>query len=218
MTFKQIQDEIINIRFKESQRESVKHWINVRYQGVWGFADWPWKRQGPVDIQVTAASPNTSIPTGFLRPIQLFDDAGNELLWMEPDEFDRNYANAQANGVTGAPDSFKWVDDVLTLGLTPQSDATFSLTYERKLVHLQGGTVPTVGAMSEDSDVPIWEDVYHYILVMGAMATGLRLENDPTYPQMEEEFDGLLSSMRDHYLPTASPGSHLQYGREWDSY
>ena len=64
--------------------------------------------------------------------------------------------------------------------------------------------------------MPIWDEQYHYILVVGAIATGLRLENDPTYPQMEEDFDGQLASMQDYYLPTAAGAGHLQYGNSWD--
>jgi hypothetical protein len=218
MTFGEIQAEVIRTRFKEGQRESVKLWINTRYQGIWGFADWPWKRQGPVDIAVTTGSANPTLPTGFLRPVMVFDDIGNELEWMEPDEFDREHRYLQLNDVTARSGSFKWVDDVITLGPTPNADATYSLVYDRKLTYLSGGSTPMTGFMVNANDVPIFDAAYHYALVVGALATGLRVENDPTYPQMEDEYSGLLSSMRDHYLPTASPGNHLQYGRGWDSY
>ena len=49
VTFDEISSEVIRIRFKQGQRDSVKRWVNIRYQTVWAYADWPWKRQGPVE-------------------------------------------------------------------------------------------------------------------------------------------------------------------------
>lgn len=213
MTLDEIVKEVVQIRFKASQRESAKRWVNVRYQAIWGYADWPWKRQGPIDMPLVVGNANPVLPVGFLRPIIVFDDTGGEVEWMEPDEFDRIHRYQQVNNTRARPDCFKWVDNVITLGPAPDSAYTFGLSYERKMTYLQGGTTPATGQLTGDNDTPIWDQSYHYILVHGAIATGLRLENDPTYPAMEEEYEAMLASMQDHYLPTASPSGHLQYGR-----
>lgn len=214
MTFKEIQDEVIELRFNEARRASVKHWINLRYQAIWAYTDWPWRRQGPSDLTIVSGSANPTLPSDFLRPVAIYDDLGNELTQLEADEFDADYRYADANNLTGRPETFKWVNDVITLGMTPGSDYIFGLTYERKTSYLSAGTTPTVGLMTGDSDQPIFDSAYHYILVSGAVATGLRMENDPTFPAVEDDYMGQLRSMQDYYLPSAAATGHLQYGRD----
>lgn len=216
MTYDEIVKEVVQIRFKASQRASVKRWVNSRYQTIWAYADWPWKRQGPVDLTIIAGNANPAPPTGFLRPVMILDDLGGELDWLEPDEFDRFNRYLVTNGTRGRPSAFKWTDNVITLAPTPNTSYRLALVYDRKPTVLAGGTTPAPAPLSADSDVPIWDEQYHYILVLGAIATGLRLENDPTYPQLEEEYEATLMSMQDYYLPTATASGHLQYGRDAD--
>lgn len=214
MTFEDIQDEVISLRFKESQRESVKRWINMRYHFLWGVADWPWKRMGPVDLALLGGDANPALPDDFDRPLAIYDDAGMQLDWMPPDDFDHDYLYIQINGGTSKPESFKWVNDVITLAPTPDQNYTYKLIYERGMAYLANGTTPTSGQLTSAGDEPIWAEPYHYVLVFGAVASGLRAENDPTFDQMEEEYATFLQSMKDHYLPTMSPVGNLQYGRD----
>lgn len=214
MNFKELQDECIQIRFKESQRTSIKHWLNTRYQFLWAMADWPWKRMGPVALALTANGANPTLPTDFDRPIFMYDDRGDGLAWISPDEFDANYLFEELRSTEGKPEAFKWVNDVITLGPIPDADYTYRLVYERGMTYLQSGTTPVTGAMNANTDEPIWNPAFHYVLVPGAIATGLRLENDPTYPQFEEEFGQMVQSMKDHYLPVASVFGNIQYGRD----
>ena len=214
MNFKELQDECIQIRFKESQRTSIKRWLNMRYQFLWSTADWPWKRQGPADLEIDSGDANPALPSDFDRPLYMYTDNGDLVQWMSPDEFDMNYLPEELRSSGGKPRAFKWVNNVLTLGPVPDNDYTYKLVYERGMTFMQGGTVPTTGEMSGVTDEPMWTDAFHYILVPGAIATGLRMENDPTYPQFEEEFGQMLLSMKDHYLPTASVSGNVQYGRE----
>lgn len=214
MNFKEIQDECIQIRFKESQRTSIKRWINMRYQLLWGMADWPWKRMGPVPISLVADVAQPTLPSDFDRPLLMYDDRGDGVAWISPDEFDANYLFEELRETVGKPESFKWVGDVITVGPIPDIGYTYRLVYERGMTYLQGGLTPTTGDMTGNTDEPMWASAYHYTLVSGAIATGLRMENDPTYPQFEEEFGQMLQSMKDHYLPTASVFGNLQYGRD----
>ena len=214
MTFKEIQDECIAIRFKESQRTSIKHWINMRYQFLWGMADWPWKRVGPVSIALQKGISNPVLPSDFERPILMYDEDGEGVSWLPPDELDANYFFETLDGTSGKPESFKWVDDVITVAPPPDQAYTYHLVYERGMTYMQGGTTPTTGLLSGNTDKPIWAEAYHYILVPGAIATGLRMENDPTFPQFEEEFGQVLQSMQDHYLPTIGVFGNIQYGRD----
>lgn len=214
MNFKEIQDEIIQIRFKESQRTSIKRWINMRYQFLWGMADWPWKRMGPSLLTINNGDASPSLPSNFDRPLFVYDDRGDGLAWLSPDEFDSNYLFEELAGSRGKPESYKWVDDTITLGPVPDSDYAYRIVYERGMTYLASGVTPTTGDMTGNTDEPMWSSAYHYALVPGAIATGLRMENDPTYPQFEEEFGQMVESMRDHYLPVASVFGNLQYGRD----
>lgn len=214
MNFKELQDEVISIRFREGQRSSIKHWLNLRSQLIWASSEWPFKHMGPVNLAVSNGDATPTLPTDFHRPISVFDDAGFELPWFTPHEFDNSFEAGNLSGTTGAPDSFKWVDDVITVYPTPDADYTYRLVYERRHTYLDSGTTPTAGLMSGDTDAPIWDSEHHYLLVHGAVATGLRLENDPTFPAIEEEFQAGLQLMREHYLPAIESGSHKQYGRD----
>lgn len=210
-----MQDEVIAIRFREGQRDSVKSWINMRSQLIWAVADWPFKRMGPVDLTVTTSDATPTLPADFHRPHRIYDDSGLPVVWMDEDSFNASFMGGIVDGITGPPDSFKWVDDVITLYPTPDTSYTYKLVYDRRHSYLDSGTTPTAGLMSGDTDTPLWDAEHHYMLVHGAMATGLRLENDPTYPAVEEEFQSALQLMREHYLPSNTSEVHLQYGRDW---
>lgn len=214
MTFQELQNECINLRFKESQRESIKRWINMRYQFLWTQADWPWKRMGPAAISIVSGNANPVLPADFDRPLLMYDDRGDGVAWISPDEFDANYLFEELASTEGKPESFKWVNDVITVGPVPDSNYTYRIVYERGMTYMQNGTTPVTGSMVANTDEPIWSEAYHYMLVPGAIATGLKLENDPTFPQFENEFELGLMSMKDHYLPTAAVFGNLQYGRD----
>lgn len=213
MTYGELQDEVIDLRLKESQRSSVMQWINLRYQFVWGYADWPWKRVGPADLTLTAGDSTPTPPVDFNRPLRLYDHQGSELAWLSPDEFDKEYLYSELSGTRGRPQAFKWVHNQVFVAPVPDAAYTYELVYERKLSHLVSGAI-TLGPMDSALDEPIWDSAYHYVLVYGALADGLRLENDPTYPQIEEQFAVGLQSMLDHYLPTQSPAGNMQFGAD----
>jgi hypothetical protein len=67
--------------------------------------------------------------------------------------------------------------------------------------------------MSIDTDYPLWDPAYFWILVPGATASGLKMENDPTYQPLENEFLHGIEMMIDDLLPP-SHASTLQYGRD----
>jgi len=56
--------------------------------------------------------------------------------------------------------------------------------------------------------------LFDYLLVPGAIATGLKEENDPTWEPLEMEFRTIIDEMREFYLPTMRPYGNAQYGRD----
>lgn len=213
MTFRELQDEVLTLRFKEGRRPSSKLWINTRYGDIWSAADWPFKHVSPSNVAVTTGNANPVLPAGFRRAHRIYDQYGNPLSEMLPQDFDDAYRYYAVNNVTGQPTDFKVVNGVLTLGPTPNVTATFTVAYERGPVHYNGSSVETALPMTADSDTPIWDSSYHYILVFGAMSMGLRLENDPSWPAVEDEFRNELSGMMNELLPP-DRGETTQFGRD----
>lgn len=200
MTFADIQDEVITARFNAGQRASVKRWINYRYSWVWGHAEWPFKKLGPTNLSITAADQTPTPPADLHRVIRLWDDLGQPVRWLEPERFDLAY---ESHDYTGRPSDFKVVNGVLTVGPTPDASYTYHITYEKALTEL-----------SADGDEPAFPDRYHYLLVMGAISTGLKLENDPTWQPLEQEFIEAVSAMAEDLLPPDHTGN-LQYGKDF---
>ena len=50
--------------------------------------------------------------------------------------------------------------------------------------------------MVADTDYPVFPSEYHYLLVLGATATGLKMENDPTWTALEDEYREILMTMQ----------------------
>ena len=200
MTFLDIQNEILSFRFSEGRRTSCKRWINARYSQIWSSGEWPFKRMNEVSLAVVGGNNTPTMPTDFGKPIALFNDLGNELMFLEQKDFNRSWAAITTT--TGRPNSYTVVNRQIILGYTPSSSATYRLDYTRRLT-----------ALVSDTDVPLIPAEHRYMLVPGGMASGLKEENDPTYSALEEEFNTLLAAMIDDLLPS-DQAETWQFGRD----
>jgi hypothetical protein len=209
MTFQQLQNEVLIWRFKEANRNSTKQWLNQRYGWVWAQAAWPFKLNGQTDLTITAGSHSAvyATATDVLRPLAIFNENGDTLEYLPPREFGRWYADTTT---TGNPSNYTVIDGQVILGPIPEDSATFHTFYERKISHYASNDVRAVGVMVEDADYPLWDVAYHYLLVMGATSTGLKLVNDPTWEALEDEFRAMVVVMEQELLP-ADRGESLQY-------
>jgi hypothetical protein len=212
--FSEIYDDVITARFKATQTTQIKRWINLREAQIWAAAEWPWKIVGPTALVVTAADNTPALPADIDRPTAVYDDNGYRLSYLIQTEFDDAFLPSQIASTSGRPSAFKWNNGVLTLGVVPSPGYSFTLTYLRKLCHYASGAVITSGPMTADTDYPIFDTEWHEILVIGAIATGLKLENDPTWQSLEQEFALMLSNMADHYLPAVAVAGNMQYGAD----
>ncbi len=215
MNFKAIQDEIINARFNENQRASVKYWINLRYAQIWAMAEWPWKFVGPTTLSIVADDQTPVLPADIDIPYVVFDDVGNVVQQMDGKSFDISYRYSEINNDKGKPQAYKWLDNVLTLAPIPNTNYTFSLTYLRRLASKTQAGALQDGPMVADTDTPIWDSNYDYMLVLGAMATGLKVENDPTWQPLQNDFELFLDTMREEYLPSLRVSETLSYGPDF---
>jgi hypothetical protein len=201
MNYLDLVNETILTAFKEGQRPRVEKWVNYAWQKVWDAGDWPFKYAIDEALAVTAdtAYPTPSV-TDFNRPVAINTSDGGRLTYLAPRDWDDNYGDADAS--SGAPEHYTLVNRRIYFGPTPDETQTWSMRYERSLAHYDADEVTVVaGPMADSGDLPMIDAGHHYILVFGACATGLHLENDPTWEQFELEFRQGLSAMQNHYLP-----------------
>ncbi len=216
MTFADIYDEVITARFKSAQTPQIKRWINLRESQIWAAAEWPWKITAPtvitVDDEMTIFS---TLPEDFQTPLAVYDDLGNKLRYMIQSEFDATYQSVAINDVTGRATDFKFQDGTLTFGPALDAAYDFSFSYYRKPIHFDEDRANyVVGPMTEDTDEPIFDTEWHEIMTIGAISTGLKIENDPTWQSLEQEFGIMLAGMVDHYLPSVATAGNMQYGAD----
>lgn len=185
MTFLEIQDEVIDAQFSERKRDNVKRWINLRYAQAWSAHDWSFT-YATATVSPTAATRTLTKGVTVQRVIELNDENGEKIDYVTPYDY-RPYRDTLAG--SGRPEVFTVVGGSVLLGPVP--DATYSdwtLWYRVGLTEL-----------SANGDVPALPAEFHYLLVHGALATGLVLENDPTWQQHQSLWLDLLNSMAGQY-------------------
>lgn len=212
MTFKQIQDEILNTRFSEAERTSCKRWINTCEGKVWTFAPWSEKSAGDVSLTITSGSATAPLPAGITwnsQALRVFDNYGYELDYMEPDSFYQLFEpNLIGTAFPGGTQATAWTitvdltsgDPVFRFGPTPQSSATYKLVGWNLPIHRDTASTWAPGVMTNDGDLQWWPDGYEGFLIDGAMALGLKRENDPTWQSLESEFNAGLVTLRNLLL------------------
>jgi hypothetical protein len=200
LTYVELVDAVLGTRFNSGQRPQAKQWLKQRYSDVWAAATWPFKIVGPTNLTVTAADDTPTLPLDLLRPIAIWDDQGNRLVYLEPETF---WHDNEGSTATGTPSSYTWVNGVVHLAPTPSATLTFTIAYRRRLSHKNAAGAVVVGPMSLDTDEPIWdeEEYDHGFLIDGAYSLGLTRENDPSADGAEGHFQagliGMLSELTD---------------------
>lgn len=192
-------------RFPAQRYDDVGVWLNVAEQDVWDAADWTFKKAAGKQLTVDRARP--TMPPGFAEARFVYDDHGAPLEELSSDSFDRRYGAVTA---TGRPEAFCTVDRRLQFGPAPDREYTFELSFRRRIVHKDKSGDPVEGPMSADDDTPWWDD-HHFLLVPRAQIIGLKSLNDPTWPPLQEEYEGLFVNMIADYVDR--PNTPRQYGR-----
>lgn len=204
MNFGELQNEVIEFRFGEHRRHSVRMWINMRYTEVNAMNDWPWTV--PLQSTVTVSSGEGALPTGAVRLLEVYDPAAAlRLEYMPYEDLHALYFDSDPD--TGDPERYSVkAPATLVVAPTPGGDFTLDVTYQDRPIMLE-----------DDNDEPAWPEEYHYALVMGACATGLKLENDPTFEPLEGEFYAMVNAMKTEMVP-AHIAENRQYGRDMLGY
>lgn len=210
MTFGEMQAEIIRLRFAEIDRDSIKRWINLRYQWMNAQADWPWSRIS-IAHTLTSGSRTVTLSTSathgaykrVIRVTRASDPVG-DLPFLPPEQLFSSEDYLLSNGGDATAYTVKTNVGALMLhfNLLAAGDTSYQVYGESRPLPL-----------SATSDTPIFTENWHYLLVIGATATGLKMQNDPTWEALETEFLAGVESMKTEMLPPEQPEPR-QFGRD----
>ena len=208
MTFEQIQDSVIALRFHEGKRTEVKNWINTAYQKIWNEANWSFKKVRDQNFSITAGDSTPTMPTDLSKVTQITDFNGSPLVYIPDWQYDEAFAGDTA---TGVPQYYTVIDRQVHLAPIPSGNSTFKISYKRRLSHVDPVSGVVGGIMVEDGDQPIWAAEYDYVLVLEATIIGQQTEKDPNWRELQPQRDALLISMREDLTSDVS-GQVLQWG------
>lgn len=210
LNFAQMQDDVISARFNESQREQVQRWLNHRYAWVWARQMWPWK----IESQLVGLGAGSHLidPSDFFsddayeRVLQVANyETGDKLTYRTVQEAFTLWdwsTDHPASVPAGEPDEFTYSrgenEDVreadLVFNRAPLEDRQYITT-----------VVLAWRPMQDDSDFARLPFEFHEALCLGAIATGLKRENDPTWRDLEDEFMAWVGVLEGAYLPPDHP-------------
>lgn len=198
MTRAEIRTAIANLRFNSTSAKlaQIEDWIEAAELELWNAAEWVFKRVAAENLTVTASDATPSMPAGFAKATRLWDDDGCPLRYLDPNEFEELAVPDSLNAVTGTPAYYTVINREIHLAPTPQSSATFKLSYRRRYVHRADGSTVTAGTMNSDNDTPVWDSEHHYVLVPWAMRIGIGLEGDAVPRELDAECVRLFEAMR----------------------
>lgn len=211
MTFKEMQDDLVNQRFGENKRDQTKTWLNTRMGMIWAMAEWPFKKTDRETAAVDASGVVT-MPSTFRRMNWMETADEGRIFYQTPAEFRATWGAGNADSGS-APVNYTVLNGVAYV--RPHGASSVYIAYDRKMCHLANGTTLTAGIMDSDNDEPVWDEEFHHVLVSGAMSTGLKIENDPTWESLEAEFGMIVAWMREEYLPPDGAETK-QFGRVAD--
>jgi hypothetical protein len=212
LTFLDIQNELVRLRFGEGRRANVKQWINAKYRDIFVARDWSFRQvyREPVHIDAQGFVSATATPFTRVYALELAD--GTALSFVQPNVARENFPiNLQTR--PNPPEQFFVVDRVVRVQPPPSGIVDAYISYQRAVCCRMSTGQIKAGSMLADNDYPIWSQEHHYLLVTGAMALGLKNVNDPTWQALEADYGLAVDAMADDYFPTDTYGNQ-QFGRQ----
>lgn len=190
MNFLQLQAAVMGTRFDDSQRGDVKTWINATYWRAWTLEEWTF-REATESVTVTAGSKTVTGLTADVAIVRSFQRGdGDDIMSLDPVDFQRLYNDPRAPW-TGLPEAYTIINGVVSVG--PASSETASdylIVYEKEYT-----------ALSADGNTPLLPEGCHEdVLVFGAIARGLKTENDFTWQFFQQTADEGIDTLRRGYL------------------
>lgn len=228
MTYQQIYTAVENIRFDAALLTvagGIKDWIRAREAEVWQYADWPLEDGAVLNLAVVNGVATIALPTGLsfqAQELEIFDENGFALEFMAPRRFYERYQPYNVPSITpGYGEAWTLTTDLsgapaatpqVRIGPIPNGSRTYTVRGWSLPISRSAAAVYKIGAMSADSDLPWWPDDFHYFLVDGAIATGKRQRNDPTWQADEGFFQNGLERLAETMIPLERIGLPRQWG------
>lgn len=190
MNFLQLQTAVMGTRFDESQRGDVQTWINATYWRAWTLEEWIF-RYATESVTVTAGSKNVTGLTADVAIVRSFQRGdGDDITALEPTDFQRLYNTPRAP-YTGLPEAYTIINGSVFVGPASSETSTdYLIVYEKEYT-----------ALANDGDTPMLPAGCHEdVLVFGAIARGLKTENDFTWQFFQQTADDGIDTLRRGYL------------------
>ena len=201
MTFKQLQDEVIALRFDESKRASIKSWLNLGYQRIWNLRDWTFKHASSA-VFVTSGDNSPPMPADFQKAIALYDSNGVELPYLSQQEWEQDFVYP----TSGKARAYTIIDRQIYLGPKLVNADTLSLSYKRRLAHVDPVNGVIGGVMVNDGDQPIWPAEHDYALIFEAAVQGEALTDGLGSGDLMQLRDQALLAMQKDLAGPQTPG------------
>ena len=163
LTFRQIQDEVLNHGFDESYRPRVKNWVNEGQQRFARAIRSPASQEVAV-ISVSSTNVTAGLPSDFERLESVYDTTVSKLL-----DSSSLKEILQAPARFGRPNLFAVDNSTSSLVFYPAPDADFSF-------QLRYWAAPT--DLSADSDQSIIPAAWQDLLITYALMKAYRAEDD----------------------------------------
>lgn len=161
LTFKQLQDEVLNHGFDETYRPRIKVWLNEACERVARAAQIPELTR---EVTLTVAGNVAPLPSDLLRLLSVYDPEANRNLIYERYADVREYSPVNGNAILYAVDK---ANSTLLLYPAPSDGASLVARY------LAGPK-----ELSADSDIPQTPGDYQDLLVTYALSRAFRAEDD----------------------------------------
>ena len=214
MTFLQLQQELSTVpgaRFKTTQVNSYKAWLNSRAAELWNLEDWTFKKNKAA-MTVTSGSETSTAPSDLGIVLGIWNQYGDPVRYTPPQDFFPDHQANAYSGTTGDPSTFTVVNKTIYLDPTPSTtSSSWAIYYDRAYCHKDSNGNYVAGDMTSDNDTPALPPECHYLLIHGATAMGSINMNDFTYQFAEQGWQNGLEVMRRNYLADQRTGSQ-QWG------
>ena len=160
---------------------------------------WPFHEQRNSSFTVTAGTSGAALPTDAIRVNAVYDNDNNYALVPLDDRTSYRvlYPNPSVN--LGNPLHYRFLGSTLEVYPRPASDVTLYVDYM---------VAPTV--MSSDSGEPAFPEVYHRMLVSGALAYAYEDDGNVNQAQIHRgRFEQMLDRMMNDLLVSRSESYHV---------
>lgn len=223
MNYGEAVDAVMSDRWPDHKRPDVQRWVRGRHAFIYLSFDWPFRRFGPLQVEAAGGVyHDLSLESSALRAATvrgITDENGDSLQFMDRRRFEELFAGETDAGKPWAYTVYEEQADPKgfrkRIYWGPRNDAarTLNISFTLRLAHLDADGALVDGNFTTDTDRPLWPEDFDELLILGAAAMGMKLESDPSWRPLQDDFDRLLAVMQGDVVGEAG-GGNVQYARD----